>query len=99
MESILIGALGLLFGSLLGWLVLRSRTAATEARLTFSEKELTSLKAELARVIDERQQLIAARARLEAALESERKTSTEKIELLTSANQRAGEDLQNAFKA
>jgi DNA recombination protein RmuC len=99
MESILIGALGLSLGGLLAWLLLRSRPAAAEARLAFSENELASTKAELARVTDERQQLIAARARLEAALEAERKTSLEKIELLATANDRAAEDLQNAFKA
>jgi len=99
MESILIGALALLLGSILASLVLRSRTAGTEARLAFSERELASAKADLARAVDERQQLIAARARLEAALESERKASSEKIELLASANERAAEDLQNAFKA
>jgi DNA recombination protein RmuC len=99
MEMILIGALGLLFGSLLAWLVVRSRTAATEARLTFSQQELSSTKTELARLMEERQQLIAARARLESALEAERKTGAEKIELLMTANDRAAEDLQNAFKA
>jgi DNA recombination protein RmuC len=99
METILIGALGLLFGSLLAWLVVRSRTAGTEARLSFSQQELSSTKTELARLIEERQQLIAARARLESALEAERKTGAEKIELLTTANERAAEDLQNAFKA
>ncbi|MFZ0807127.1 MAG: DNA recombination protein RmuC, partial [Candidatus Sulfotelmatobacter sp.] len=39
--------------------------------------------------------LLESRGRLESALESERKTSSEKIELLS----RTGEDLQNAFKA
>ncbi len=99
METILIGALGLGVGSLLVWLVLRSSAAAVEARLMFSEQELAGAKAEVARLSEELQQLVAARARLEAALEAERKTSSEKIELLTTANDRAAEDLQNAFKA
>ncbi len=99
METILIGALGLGVGSLLVWLVLRSSAAAVEARLMFSEQELAGAKAEVARLSEELQQLVAARARLEAALEAERKTNSEKIELLTTANDRAAEDLQNAFKA
>lgn len=89
------GAIGLLFGSLLAWLVLRSRTAAQQARLSLMEKELTAAKADLARLFEDQKQLVASRARLESTLDSERKTNTEKIELLT----RAGEDLQNAFKA
>jgi len=95
MEQAISGAIGLLSGSLLAWLALRSRAAAAQARLSLLEKELTAAKADLARFLADQQQLIAARARLESALDSERKTSTEKIELLT----RAGVELQNAFKA
>jgi DNA recombination protein RmuC len=95
MELGISGAIGLLFGSLLVWLALRSRTVTLEARLSFMEKELATAKADLARVFEDQRELVASRARLESALDSERKTSTEKIELLT----RAGEDLQNAFKA
>ena len=89
------GVIGLLLGSLLAWLVLRSRTAALQARLSLIEKEVTTAKADLGRLSAEQRELIASRARLESALDSERKTSAEKIGLLT----RAGEDLQNAFKA
>ncbi len=90
-----IGVIGLLFGSLLAWLALRSRTAGLSARLSLMEKELAAEKAGLARFQQAHGELIAAKARLESALESERKASNEKIELVT----RAGEDLQNAFKA
>ena len=89
------GVIGLLFGGLLAWLALRSRTAALQARLSLTEKELTAGRADLARLLEGQRSLVEGRARLEAVLESERKASTEKIELLT----RAGEDLQNAFKA
>jgi len=95
MELGISGAIGLTFGVLLAWLVLRSRTAATQARLSLLEKELSSAKAELARLLADQRELVAARASLESALQSERKASIEKIELLT----RAGDDLQNAFKA
>jgi len=82
-------------GSALAWLVLRTRTAALQARLSLIEKELAAGKADLARLLEEQKKLIEGRGRLESALELERKTSNEKIELLT----KAGEDLQNAFKA
>jgi len=89
------GVLGLSLGVLLGWVGLRSRTAALQARLSLLEKELTGAKADLARLFEDQKQLLESRARLESALDSERKTGAEKMALLT----RAGEDLQNAFKA
>ncbi|SPF34356.1 conserved hypothetical protein [Candidatus Sulfotelmatobacter kueseliae] len=95
MELGISAVLGLLLGGLLAWLVLRSRTAALQAHLTLLEKEVPAAKADLVRLLAEQRELVASRARLESALDSERKTSAEKIELLT----RAGEDLQNAFKA
>ena len=95
MELGISGVIGLLFGSLLVWLALRSRTAALEARLSLMENELAVEKANLERLLLDQKKLVESRARLESALESERKTSNEKIELLT----KAGEDLQNAFKA
>src|ERR1022692_101146 len=93
------GGIGLLFGVLLGWLAVRSRTAALQARLSLTEKELAAAKADLARLLQDQRNLVESRARLESALESERKASNEKIELLTKAGDRAAADLQNAFKA
>src|ERR1700758_2189999 len=95
MELGISGLIGLLFGGLLAWLVLRSRTAALQARLSLMEKELTATKADVARLLEDQKQLVAGRARLESALELERKSNAEKLELLT----RASEDLQNTFKA
>jgi DNA recombination protein RmuC len=89
------GVIGLLFGSLIAWLVLRSRTAALNALLSLMEKELTAEKADLARLQQAHTDLVAGKARLESALEAERKASDEKIELVT----RASEELRNAFKA
>jgi hypothetical protein len=40
MEPGVIGVIGLLFGSLIAWLGLRSRTATLNARLSLMEKEL-----------------------------------------------------------
>jgi DNA recombination protein RmuC len=86
---------GALFGALLAWLALRSRTAALSARLSLMEKELAAGKADFKRLQEAHELLVASKAKLESALESERKTSNEKIELVT----RASEDLRNAFKA
>jgi DNA recombination protein RmuC len=83
------------FGALLAWLVLRSRTAALNARLSLMEKELATVRADSKRLQETHELLVASKARLESALEAERKTSNEKIELVTHAS----EDLRNAFKA
>ncbi len=48
MELWIAGVIGLLFGSVFAWLVLRSRTAALTARLPLMEKELAAGKADLA---------------------------------------------------
>src|ERR1700690_920311 len=86
---------GALFGGLLAWFALRSRTAALNARLSLMEKELAAGKADFKRLYEAHELPGASKARLESALESERKTSNEKIELVTQAS----EDLRNAFKA
>ena len=95
MEPVITGVIGLLFGSLIAWLALGSRTAALNARMCLTEKELAAEKADLARLQEAHTDLVAGKARLESALEAERKTSNEKIELVT----RASEELRNAFKA
>ena len=95
MEPGVIGVIGLLFGSLIAWLALRSRSAALHARLSLMEKQLAAQNADLARLQQAHTDVVAAKARLESALESERKTSNEKVELVT----RASEELRNAFKA
>lgn len=99
MELGISGVIGLLFGSLLAWLALRSRTATLQAQLSLREKELSAAKADLARLLDDQRALVESRARLESALDSERKTSNEKIEFLTKTSEQAAKDLQNAFKA
>jgi len=93
MEPGIIGVIGLLFGSVIAWLALRSRTATLSARLSLMEKELAAGKADLARLQQAHTELVAGKARAESALESERKTNDEKIGLVT----RASEELRNAF--
>jgi DNA recombination protein RmuC len=95
MELAISAFVGLLFGAVLTGLVLRSRSSALETQVHLMQKELLAAKGDIERLLLEQKELVAGRARLEAALESERKNSAEKIQLLN----RAGEDLQNAFKA
>lgn len=99
MDFAIASIVGLLIGSVMTWLALRSRNASQQARLSLIEKELTSAKADVAKFLDEQRTLIESRARLESALDSERKTSSEKIELLSKASDRSAQELQNAFKA
>ena len=94
MEPVVAGVIGLLFGSVIAWLVLRSRSAGMSTRLSLREKELEAEKATLARLQQVHTELVAGKARLESALELERKASNEKIELVT----RASEELRNSFK-
>ena len=95
MELAASGATGLLFGMLVGWLVWRGRATGAEVRASLREQELSSLKAELEQLVRAREEMVTVQAKLESALETERKNSNEKIGLVT----RASEDLQNAFKA
>jgi DNA recombination protein RmuC len=95
MEPVAVGVIGLVFGSVIAALVLRSRSAGISARLSLREKELEAEKASLARLQQAYTDVVAGKARVESSLESERKTSNEKIELVT----RASEELRNAFKA
>src|SRR6202142_1753657 len=95
MEPWIIGIIGLFFGSVLAWLAGDSRTATLSARLSLMEKELEAGKADLARLQKAHTDLVAGKARLESALESEQRVNDEKMELVT----RASEDLRNAFKA
>jgi len=95
MELAISAIVGLLFGGVLTWLVLRTRASALEAHASLMQNELLTAKGNVEQLLREQKDLIAVSARLEAALESERKSTAEKIELLT----RTREDLQNAFKA
>ena len=95
MEPGISGVIGLLFGGVIAWLAMRSRTAGLSARLSLMEKELAAEKARLERLQQDYTESVTATARVESALESERKTSNEKIELVT----RASQELRNAFKA
>jgi DNA recombination protein RmuC len=95
MELAISGLIGLVLGAVATWLVLRSQRTAWDAQLSLMQTESAAAKADLARLQQAQSDLIESKTRAESVLDSERKSNLEKIELLT----RAGEDLQNAFKA
>src|SRR2546421_6189317 len=95
MELATSGVIGLLFGVAFAWLILRSQACSLHTRLLLMEKELVATKADSTRLQQVQTELVASKARVESALESERKASNEKIDLMT----RAGDELRNAFKA
>jgi len=95
MELWISALFGLAFGSVVAWLALRSTTAGLRSRLTVAERDLAAARAEIARLQQAHTSVVESKARLEAALEAERKASAEKIALLDQASA----ELQNAFKA
>jgi len=58
MELGISGVIGLLFGTVLAWLALRSRTASLAAQLSLREKELEGAKADLARLLEDQRGLL-----------------------------------------
>ena len=85
---------GLLVGAAVTAIALRGRTAAVTQRVAWSDGELARLTAELAAVRAELSsghhelaEALEARGRAEAALESERRAATEKMELLQATEQ------------
>ena len=62
MEPGVIGVIGLLFGGLIAWLALRSRSAALSARLSLMEKQLAAQNADLVRLQQAHTDVVASRA-------------------------------------
>jgi len=61
------------------WLALRSKAAASNARLFLDGKGLTAAKADLARLQQAHTELVAGKARLESALDRNGRPASEKI--------------------
>ena len=87
--------LGALFGSALAWLGLRSRHAGASVRLSMIEKDLAAARSDLARHQETNAQFREQAAALESTLQHERKSSSEKLDLI----ERATEELREAFQA
>ena|SRR5579862_319676 len=87
--------LGAVFGSALAWLGLRSRYAGAHVRLSLLEKDLAAARNELIRQQENSAQLREHAAALESTLQHERKSASEKLDLLD----RATDELREAFQA
>ena len=86
---------GLLIGAVIAWLVSRSNASAIALRKAELERELATAKSQLGQLQTENSTLNAAKAAVEATLESERSNTREKLELLNAAS----EEMKAQFKA
>ena len=84
---------GLVIGAAVTALVARSRVAALEERKSERERDLESAQALLSQQRAENAALLSAKATAEATLESERRSTKEKLDLLTLA----GEEMKAQF--
>ena len=86
---------GLAVGAGIAWLVARSRTGALVERKSELERGLEFTQARLAQQQVENAALLSAKATAEATLESERRSTREKLDLLVGA----GEEMKAQFSA
>ena len=86
---------GLAVGAGIAWLVARSRMGALVERKSELERGLESTQARLAQQQVENAALLSAKATAEATLESERRSTKEKLDLLVGA----GEEMKAQFSA
>src|SRR5206468_1480706 len=93
--AVLLPLLGAAFGALIAWLLFRGETAGTRSRLSFTQSELASARAEVTRLTQSNAQHGAKIAALEATLVHERTANEEKLDLLN----RATSELREAFQA
>ena len=92
---ILLTFAGLLIGAAVVWLATRSQMTAHEKRKAELERDLASANARVAQQQSENAALLAAKAATDATLESERRNTKEKLDLLTAAS----EEMKAQFKA
>lgn len=86
---------GLLIGAVITWLSVRSNSSVLAQRKTELDRELASVRSQLALAQSDNSVLNAAKACAEATLESERNNTKEKLELLNAAS----EQMKSQFKA
>jgi DNA recombination protein RmuC len=89
------GIFGALVGSTLAYFGLRSRSAGAEARLAVIEKDLAAARGEFARLQEANSRVREQAAAVEAALQHERRSAAEKLDLINSAT----DGLRDAFQA
>ncbi len=95
MQTALLLLAGAMAGVLVTWLALRSRSAATQERLTIAERDLAATAAELRAQNETNGHLRETIARMETTVAAERKAADEKLAILN----RATEELRQAFAA
>ena len=93
MMTVLYLLIGAAVGYVLTWLALKSRPAALEERTRMQEQDLLSLRARFDESLKNISRAEKRVSELEATLQQERKSATEKLELVT----KASEELKNAF--
>lgn len=95
MMTVLYLVIGAAVGVVLGWLALRSNSAALEERSRMQQQDLLSLRSRLDQSLNENSRAEKRVSELEATLSQERKSAAEKLELVT----KASVELRNAFDA
>jgi DNA recombination protein RmuC len=95
MDLLISALLAGLLGMSLAWLLMRSRAAGLQARISLTREDLFGAQAELERQRNSNTELREQTARLGAALDHERQASAEKLALVTHAS----EELRQAFQA
>ena len=78
---------GVVMGAAFAWQVARAKSAALAERKSELETELVSVRSQLAQQQSEKSVLAAAKAAAEATLDSERRSTEEKLLLLTNASE------------
>ncbi len=91
----MITVIAFLLGAAFAWLAAKSKAAALDERSEALQQELTTAQAALQRQVTDLQSLAAAKSALDATLASERRSSEEKLRLLSEAS----EKLKTEFKA
>jgi DNA recombination protein RmuC len=93
--NILLVLLGAALGFVVAWLMVRPESAVLNSRLALLQQELNAARAEGTKSTQLNAQLNTAMARLEAAVEIERKANEEKIALLNQMT----DELRESFQA
>lgn len=93
--NILLVLLGAVLGFVIAWLMVRPDSAVLNSRLALLQQELNAARAEGAKSTQLNSQLHAAMARLETAVDIERKANEEKIALLNHMT----DELRESFQA
>ena len=93
--NILLVLLGAVLGFVIAWLMVRPDSAVLNSRLVLLQQELNAARAEGTKPAQLNSQLNTAMARLEAAVEIERKANDEKIALLNQMT----DELRESFQA